>query len=154
MKKPCDNRYKLCRESAAFSQEQASERLHISTRTLSDYENGRTNVPEDTVSAMADLYNSPSLIIWHMKNFSPFGKYLPEIQMPQTKGDMAFQLWTAQKDLVPAVQEAMEISRRVLCPESAKELAEAFETITQVRGMLLSATLYAEYLMKNTNEMF
>lgn len=48
----CENRYKLCRENAGFTQSQAAELLHVSERSLSDYENGKTRVPEDLVASL------------------------------------------------------------------------------------------------------
>ena len=144
----CTNRYKLCRETAKHTQEHAAELLHISPRTLSDYENGHTRVPDDIVSAMADHYNSPLLAWWHLKNHSVLGKYLPEIQMPQTNGDMAFQLWMAQNDLVPTVKEVMEILSGEICSEKSKDLAVAMGKIKQAKSMLLSAIIYSERIIE------
>ena len=144
----CTNRYKLCRETAKYTQEHAAELLHISPRTLSDYENGHTKVPDDIVSAMADHYNSPLLAWWHLKNHSVLGKYLPEIQMPQTNGDMAFQLWMAQNDLVPTVKEVMEILSGEICSEKSKDLAVAMGKIKQAKSMLLSAIIYSERIIE------
>lgn len=144
MRNDCTNRYKLCRENAQLTQEHAAELLHISPRSLSDYENGHTKVPEDIVSAMADHYNSPLLAWWHLKNHSVLGKFLPDIQMPQTNGDMAFQLWMAQNDLVPTVKTVMEILGGEICKEKSKDLATAMDKVKQVKSMLLSAIIYSK----------
>jgi len=146
MSKDCENHYKLCRETARITQEQAAELLHISPRTLSDYENGHTKVPDDIVSAMADHYNSPLLAWWHLKHCSILGKFLPDLQMPQTHGDMAFQLWMAQNDLVPTVKDVMEIVGSGLCNETSKGFKDAMAKIKHVHAMLLSTTIYSDQL--------
>ena len=99
MNNNCVNGYKTSRQNAGFTQEQAVELISqitggdLAVRTLSDYENGHVKkVPDEIVAAMADAYNCPILAWWHMKRNSPLGKFLPDIIMPQTNGDMAFQL--------------------------------------------------------------
>ena len=88
MTNECENLYKLCRTSAGFTQEQAAELLNIAPRTLSDYENGRTRVPDDIVDAMSSNYKAPFLAWYHLKITSVLGKYLPEVVMAQINGDL------------------------------------------------------------------
>lgn len=80
MSNDCGNLYKICRTSSGLTQEQAAELLAVSQRTLSDYENDRARVPDDIVAIMAETYNSPLVAYYHLKHFSPLGRYLPEIQ--------------------------------------------------------------------------
>lgn len=51
----------IARANAGLSQEKASELLHVSIRTLSNYENGITTVPDGTVYQMMRLYDSVEL---------------------------------------------------------------------------------------------
>ena len=90
MSNECENLYKTCRVSAGFTQEEAAELLAVAPRTLSDYERDQARVPDDTVARMAEVYNAPLIAYYHLRRFSPLGKYLPELQEPQTHGDMAF----------------------------------------------------------------
>lgn len=92
MSNTCENHYKSCRSTTHYTQEQAAELLHVSPRSLSDYENGHTRVPDDIVDKMATLYNSPLLAWWHLKQTSILGKYLPDMSTPQSNTDVAFQL--------------------------------------------------------------
>lgn len=65
MSKICENRYKECRERVGFTQSQAAEMLHVSERSLSDYENNKTKVPDDVVLRMTQIYNAPTLTWCH-----------------------------------------------------------------------------------------
>jgi transcriptional regulator with XRE-family HTH domain len=147
MRKDGDNRYKLSRNNAKFTQEQAAEMLGVAPRTLSDYENERARVPDDVVAAMADVYNCPLLAWWHLKNHSVLGKFLPDVQMPVTNGDAAFQLWQAQNSLVPAVKDIMEIMSGELCEDKSNDLKKNMERIEQVRAALASVTLYVQKII-------
>lgn len=62
--------YKICREQAGYTQEQASELLHISVRMLCRYESGETVVPNDVADAMVRLYNDNFLAVEHLRRSS------------------------------------------------------------------------------------
>jgi len=153
MNQSCENHYKTSRKNANFTQEHASELLGIAPRTLSGYENGEAKVPEDIVVKMADVYNCPLLAWWHLKKYSPLGKYLPDVQMPKTNSDMAFQLWQAQKTLAPAVEIIMEILSGDICSNKSADLMAKMGKIEQVRSLLVSAILYTQKITKeNAND--
>jgi len=53
------------RRKAGLTQEQAAEKLHISVRTISDYECGKSLPPDDVVEIMIDTYKSVRIgYIW------------------------------------------------------------------------------------------
>ena len=83
MREKSENLYKASRTTAGLTQEQAAALLAIAPRTLSDYENGHTRVPDDIVAAMSDYYKAPLLAIQHLQQTSVLGKYLPAIIAPQ-----------------------------------------------------------------------
>ena len=144
MSKDCENRYKLCRASAGITQEQAADLLGVAPRTLSDYENGRAKVPDDIVATMADTYKSQLLAWWHLQQTSILGKYLPELVMPQTPGDMAFQLILAKDDLDPTIQTIKTIMADGRIDDSEQEeFSNSIEAIRQVNAKLLSVIIYA-----------
>ncbi len=141
----CKDLYKLCRTSAGFTQEQAAELLAISPRTLSDYENERLRVPDDIVDAMSRHYKSPLLAWWHLRNTSILGKYLPDVVMPQTNGDMIAQLSIAEWRLKQVVDEIQRIMEDGKIEEYEKaEFKNAMEFVRQVNSKLLSVIVYAE----------
>lgn len=109
MNKDCMLYYKTCRESAGMKQEDAAEQLNVSIRALSDYENGKSRVPDDIVDRMSELYRSPLLAWWHLKTNSVLGKYLPDVVVPKTEVDMVFQGILAKDKLAPIVEGIKEI---------------------------------------------
>ena len=80
MKKRCKNIYKTSRDIAGMNQEVAAEHLYISSRSLSDYETGRTIPGDDIVCRMIETYNAPELAYLHLKQNTEVGRrYLPDI---------------------------------------------------------------------------
>ena len=141
----CENLYKLCRTSAGFTQEAAAELLAISPRTLSDYENDRAKVPDDIVDAMSNHYKSPLLAWWHLRNTSVLGKYLPDMVMPQTHGDMIAQLSIAEWRLRQVVDDIQRIMENGKVEEHEKpDFKKAMEFVRQINSKLLSVIVYAE----------
>ena len=63
--------YKICREQAGYTQEQAAELLHISVRMLCRYESGDAVVPNDVVAGMVTLYNDTYVAVAHVLNSFP-----------------------------------------------------------------------------------
>lgn len=68
--------YKICREQAGYTQEQAAELLHISVRMLCRYESGEAEVPNDIAYAMVRLYNDNFLGIDHLRRSSELAAQL------------------------------------------------------------------------------
>ena len=139
-----ENIYKTCRNNAGLTQERAAEALHVATRTLSAYENGESPVNDKMVDAMVVLYGCPSLAVQHLKLHSPLGKHLPDVVMPQTHGDMAFQVILAHDYLKPVVCEIKRIMSDGMVSDCEKsDFDEAIEMIKKVNAKLLSVIIYA-----------
>ena len=145
MSNDCENLYKVCRTSAGLTQEQAAELLGVAPRTLSDYENERTRVPDDIVDAMSRIYKAPLLAWWHLRNTSVLGKYLPDVVMPQTNGDMTAQLCIAEWRVRQVVDEIQRIMENGRVEEHEKmEFQKAIGFVRQINSKLLSVIVYAE----------
>lgn len=72
--------YKICREQAGYTQEQAAELLHISVRMLCRYESGEAEVPNDVVAGMVTLYNDTYVAVAHvLSSFPPAVRILPAL---------------------------------------------------------------------------
>ncbi|MFS8542113.1 MAG: helix-turn-helix transcriptional regulator, partial [Tissierellales bacterium] len=67
MKKRCRNIYRIARKSAGYTQEEAAELLHVSPRSLSDYEQGKTIPPDDVVCKMVEIYGARWLGYEHLR---------------------------------------------------------------------------------------
>lgn len=59
--------YKICREAAGLTQEQAAEGLNCSVRSLARYESGEQHVPDDIAYQMVVLYGSQLLAVQHLR---------------------------------------------------------------------------------------
>lgn len=82
MKTGCENIYKSARKAAGLTQEEAAEKLFISTRSLLEYEAGRTIPPDDVVCRMVEVYGVKYLAYLHLKNSTKVGKrYLPDLHI-------------------------------------------------------------------------
>ncbi|WP_432719127.1 helix-turn-helix domain-containing protein [Pectinatus frisingensis] len=66
----------IARTTSGLSQEAASQLLHVSTRTLSNYENNITKVPDEIVYQMMNIYHSQSLGWNYLINTSKVAKTL------------------------------------------------------------------------------
>lgn len=64
------------RNAAKLSREEAAHRLYIGSRTLADYESGRTVAPPDVVMRMAEVYGEPALTADYCAKVCPIGQVL------------------------------------------------------------------------------
>lgn len=69
----------LYRNNAGLTQEQASEKLCICLRSLINYENGKTNVPDDIANKMSQIYNAPVLGYYWLRNTQTGKNILPAL---------------------------------------------------------------------------
>lgn len=68
--------FKTARSTAGISRECAAHQLYIGTRTLADYESGRTITPPDVALRMADVYKEPALPADYCAKVCPIGQVL------------------------------------------------------------------------------
>lgn len=66
--------YKKARKSANLSIAEAAWRLHIGSRTLTNYENGYTIVPPEIALKMAEVYGQPALTARYCADYCPIGQ--------------------------------------------------------------------------------
>ncbi len=138
--------YKICREQAGLTQEQAAYFLHIDVGTLSRYENGHLPVPAETVKTMVQIYRTPFLANWHIKYVTPaLADYLPELSEPITDGDVSFQMELADDDITE-VRTAVKaiLHDGIVTPEDAVTLKVTAITLREIANKILSAAAYLE----------
>ncbi len=68
--------FKEARNAAGLSREVAAQKLYIGSRTLADYESGRTIAPPDVVMRMAEVYKAPELTADYCSKVCPIGQVL------------------------------------------------------------------------------
>ena len=127
--------YKICREQAGLTQEQAIVLLGIAEpATLSRYENGHTPV------------RTPLLASWYVRYTNPgLAQYLPEISNPVTDGDMALQMELADDDITEVRKAVKAVLRDgIVDVQEAEELKLNAHTLREVANKILSAAAYLE----------
>lgn len=67
---------RAARNAAGLSREEAAHRLYVGSRTLADYELGRTVAPPDVVMRMAEVYRQPELTADYCAKICPIGQVL------------------------------------------------------------------------------
>lgn len=145
MSESCKNYYKMCRENAGFNQDYAAGALGVAVRTLSDYENDKMPVPDDIVDHMCKIYDTRYLAMWHLKNKSRLGQYLPDFFEPQTIGDMMFSFALAQDGVGEAYDSIRKIfSDRHLSVGELPSMTDAVKVAREALKNLTSIVLYAE----------
>ena len=99
------NRYKVSRQTAGLTIEQAATMHGVSSRTLSYYESGHTRPHDDIVLSMMETYGCQFLGYLHFRN-SDLGKtVLPEVRLPENDSDAAMQVWNSIGDLEKAFKK-------------------------------------------------
>jgi len=73
------NIYKFARLASCFTQEQASDMMGISKRSLIAYEVYERVPSDEMVHRMIKVYNTKYLAYLHLKQNSDLGRYLPEL---------------------------------------------------------------------------
>lgn len=144
MKEASKNYYKECRENANLSQEQAAELLHISVRSLSDYENGKTIPFDDVVESMVDIYHTRLLGWIHLRNTSSLAmKCIPEVQEPRSEADILLQVIFSEDDVLDIKKRMKEILKDgKITEDEIGDFEEVKKQAKIVAGKLLSIAAY------------
>lgn len=92
----CKNIYQTARNIAGYTQQQAAELLHISIRSLADYESGKTVPPDNIVCSMMNTYSTPWLGYQYLQTSNEVG----QIALPSLKvTDIAKAVLKLQKEM-------------------------------------------------------
>ena len=109
-KKNSGNIYKTYRINAGYTQESAAERLHLSVRSLCDYERGFTPVPDDVAGSMAELYGAPKLMWLHMTQKTSVSRHLPDISINHSAESATMRLMWAVKQIAPVIDDMLIVA--------------------------------------------
>lgn len=94
----CGQIYSRYRRAAGLTQERAAELLGTATRTLSSWETGEHCPPDEMVVLMADVYQSPTLPLEHLRAVSRVGQELIPVAHSKSLAEAALTLLTAMQD--------------------------------------------------------
>ncbi len=139
--------YKICREQAGYTLEQAAELLHCSVRALCRYESGEAPPPNDIVTQMALLYNDTYVMIAHLRDSSPIAaQIIPQVEPCglQTAAIRLFDRmaawWAARPD-----RQVLQIAEDgVVSPEERRELDGILEDLQELTKVFTELRLAAE----------
>lgn len=106
--------YRICRDRAGLTQEEAAPKLGVSVRALGSYEafsleTGKHMPPEDIVLAMAKIYSTPWLPLLHLKENTLIGQAIfPDVEL--TDLPLAFLKFQAEiGDIQPLESEMRKV---------------------------------------------
>lgn len=74
--------FKEARNQAGMSRDEAAFRLHIGSRTLTNYEHGFTVTPPEIALKMQKVYRDPTLTARYCSNYCPIGQIFAH-QVPE-----------------------------------------------------------------------
>ena len=126
--------------------------LFIDVKTLSNYENEKSPTPDEIVAKMAELYGIYSLPFYHLKYYSPLGKYLPDYMEPESLSDMAFSGIIARDELIDTIDKFTDIVKNCktnIPPEKADDFTECMDGFRAVGGKVISIEAYGRKLRIN-----
>ncbi len=79
----------IARKSAGFSQEAVAELFGVSVRSISDYENSKTAVPDDIAAKMVKIYDAMWLGYLYLSINSAVGQMiLPEVEIKELSSSL------------------------------------------------------------------
>lgn len=134
--------YQNARNNAGLTQQQASELLHISVRTLGAYELGDIIPNGDIVADMVQVYNANWLGYEHLRQSSKLGeKILPPINIQ----DLAQSVLSLQKESAD-VENVKSCMIEIACNSRVDEhqvtrWSEITKEIREMAGAALSVVL-------------
>lgn len=127
MQERSENIYRVARIRAGFTQIEAADAVAVSVRSISDYEIGKTPVPDETALMMAKAYNAPWLRLEHLKQNPVFMDVLGEIQSSKDVSSAVLKVFKEVNDVVTIYPNMVEetVTHKTLSLPSLKELKEA-----------------------------
>lgn len=138
MCKDCITVYKTARETKGYTQEKAAELLNVSVGSIQAYEGGKTQVPNDIVVEMCNIYGNERLAYQHLR-LSAVGKMvLPDIDEKVSFTVSMLMFLKQANDLIAYKDDLIVIGADGVIDESERKRFD--EIITQMGKF--KATIY------------
>ena len=129
------------RRKAGLTQEQAAERLHISVRTISDYERGKSLPPDDVVESMIDVYKSLRLgYVWLRCNRIG-SKLLPDTPQRHLQASILY-LDVGLKKAIKAHADIVDVGcDGVIDEQEAEQWADAMNKLQNLSSAIFAVQM-------------
>lgn len=136
-----------------MSQEYAAGLLNVCPRTLSDYENGKTIVPDDVVVKMGEIYQTQYLVWWHLKNRTLYGSILPDVFEAASIGDTMFSFMLAIDEATESFETYKDVFRdKKLDEMELPEMVAAASQLKHAIDLLQTTYLFTEETIKKCKQ--
>lgn len=138
MQERSENIYRVARIHAGLTQIEAADAVAVSVRSISDYEIGKTPVPDDTALMMAKAYNAPWLRLEHLKKNPVFMDVLGDVQSSKDVSSDVLKAFKEINDVVTLYPTLVEetVTHKTLSLPTLKECKEACRAIfTLIAGI-------------------
>lgn len=143
MQNDCANIYQSARKIAGLTQERAAELLHLSTRSLADYETGQRVPSNDVVDGMMTVYNFQLLGVQHIRETARFARdLLPDVKemaLPEAVLTLVDAVYSFADDRLD--RELIDIARDGVITEDERERFD--HVIDKIRDITAAAIALA-----------
>ena len=136
--------YQRARKMSPYTQEQAAERLYVSEKTVKAWEQGRRLPDNGAVARMAELYNTPWLLLEHAMETGEALGILPENITIQGLPTAVLTLINRATQLADDYRRLMRIAEDGVIDEA--ERPDFAEISANIQGVIAAGfqVLYAE----------
>lgn len=127
MQEFAENVYRVARMRAGMTQAEAADAIAVSVRSISDYEIGKTGVPDEVALLMVKAYSAPWLRLEHLKRNPVFMDVLGELNSSQDVSSDVLRMFKEGNDVVRQYPLMVEetVSRKTLSTSLLNECKEA-----------------------------
>lgn len=139
--------YRICRETAGYTQEQAAELLNCSVRQLARYESGEQRTPDDIANRMVAIYDSQLLKVQHLRLVSPMAADLLPPLIERGLGEVAMRITNRMRRFYQGDQgyRLLEIAEdNVISPEEEPLYREIVGELRDIEQAIMELRISQE----------
>ena len=131
MQVSAENCYRRARMLSGLKQVEAADALAVGMRTLSDYENGISAVPDDVALAMSRVYNRPELRVEHLRNNPVFMDLMGDVDVKNDMSSQVLKMYKEVNDVVKCFPQVVDdtITKKSLSRQMFDECKEACQAL-------------------------
>lgn len=147
--------YRICRDEAGLTQEEAAEKLNCSVRQLARYEAGEQRTPDDIANRMAVIYDSQLLKVQHLRLVSPMAADLLPPVIERGLGEVAMRITNRMRRFYQGEQgyRLLEIAEdNVVSPEEEPLYREIFGELLDIEQAIMELRISQEVDSCGTGE--